>query len=217
MNQYKQKIQEFSDNIFRFDGISDGREIINDKIQELPVVCELCSGAGNHIVELAKRAKTVPGDDGKVFIGFELRFKRAYTTIKKAKANGVDERVFIASCPAELITVLFDKQRLDGVYINFPDPWEKKRLRKHRLLTAEFLDRLAVRIKPGGFFSFKTDHVEYFNSVLELLRENKNFTITRETTDLYNSPYIADNVRTEFEEMFLRDGCKICHVVARVL
>ena len=215
MNQYKQKILEFKDNIFQFSDITGGREIIGDKIKNLPVVCELCSGAGNHIVEQAKRAKATTGDDGKIFIGFELRFKRAYRTIEKAKANNVAERVFVAGCPAELINFLFDERRLDGVYINFPDPWEKRRGRKHRLLTTEFLAGLATRIKPGGFFSFKTDHNEYFGSVLEILRKNENFTIIRETTDLYSSEYLAGNVLTEFEGMFVRDKCKICHLVAQ--
>jgi len=217
MNQYKQKILEFADNIFQFGDITTGREAIGAKIKDFPVVCELCSGSGNHIVAQAKRAKAAANDDRKIFIGFELRFKRIYRTIEKAKANGVGERVFVAGCQAELINYLFDERRLDGVYINFPDPWEKKRLRKHRLLTAEFLAALSTRIKPGGFFSFKTDHGEYFSSVLDQLRANDNFTIVHETTDLYNSPCLADNIPTEFEGMFLRDQCKICHVLAQVM
>ena len=216
MNEYRQKILEFENNIFRIGSISEGRSILGDRLGEQPVVCELCSGSGNHIVELAKRAQTAPCDDGRIFIGFELRYKRAYRTIEKAKANNVAERVLVVSCSAELVNVLCDERRLEGVYINFPDPWEKKRSRKHRLLTAEFLAGLSLRIKQGGFFSLKTDHAEYFNSVLLLLRENKNFTIVAETLDLHSSPYIADNIRTEFEEMFIRDKQKICYVRAQV-
>jgi tRNA (guanine-N7-)-methyltransferase len=213
MNQYKQKVLEFQNNVFRFEDINVGRELISKATKSSPIICELCSGSGNHLVELAKRE----GDsEAKVFIGFELRFKRVYRTIEKAKSGNVGDNVFVLNCRCELINELFPERSLDGVYINFPDPWEKRRQKKHRLLSQEFLEKLALRIKPGCFFSFKTDHREYFESVLALLNSIKGFKIIRQTTDLYNSEYLAENITTEFEAMFLRENCPICYVLANV-
>jgi tRNA (guanine-N7-)-methyltransferase len=210
MNQYKQKILEFQDNIFSFKDVQVGQEVVSRVIKSFPVICELCSGAGNHLIELAKRDKT------RLFIGFELRFKRAYRTIEKAKANNIANRVLVMNCPCELFNEFFPERSLDGVYINFPDPWAKPRQKKHRLLSQNFLTKLALRIKIGGFFSFKTDHIEYFESVLTLLNSIQDFKIIRETIDLYNSEYLAENIQTEFEAKFLRKNSPICYILANI-
>ncbi|MDR2337813.1 MAG: tRNA (guanosine(46)-N7)-methyltransferase TrmB [Deltaproteobacteria bacterium] len=211
MNQYKQKILEFQDNIFSFKDVQVGQEVVSRVIKSFPIICELCSGAGNHLIELAKH------DKARLFIGFELRFKRVYRTIEKAKANNIANRVLVMNCPCELFNEFFPERSLDGVYINFPDPWAKTRQKKHRLLSQNFLAKLALRIKIGGFFSFKTDHMEYFESVLVLLNSIQDFKIIRETTDLYNSEYLAENIQTEFEAMFLRENSPICYVLANII
>ena len=108
-----------------------------------------------HLIELGRQN---PND---LFIGFEIRFKRAVRTIEKAKREGIDN-VYICRVNASFMRDIFPKDSLSGVYINFPDPWPKDRHRKNRLLTKEFLEEMHSLLKEKTFFSFKTDHRDYF-------------------------------------------------------
>jgi tRNA (guanine-N7-)-methyltransferase len=56
---------------------------------------------------------------------------------------------------------------LDGVHIFFPDPWQKKRHIKRRLLTPEFLKLIYPRIKKGGFIHVATDWAPYAEFALK--------------------------------------------------
>ena len=58
-------------------------------------------------------------------------------------------------------------ESLDGVHIFFPDPWQKKRHIKHRLLTPEFLRLIFPKIKKGGFIHIATDWVPYAEFALK--------------------------------------------------
>lgn len=56
---------------------------------------------------------------------------------------------------------------LDGVHIFFPDPWQKKKHSKRRLLTPEFLRLIYPKIKKGGFIHVATDWVPYAEFALK--------------------------------------------------
>jgi tRNA (guanine-N7-)-methyltransferase len=172
------------------------------------VICELGSGSGGHIVE---RAAETPDA---LFVGFELRFKRAAVTIAKAEKMGL-RNVILFRGRAELLPDLFEANSLDGVYVNFPDPWEKRRWRKHRLLNEQFLQVLFDRIKPEGFFSFKTDHQEYFESAKKDLEGLPQCALQAFSSDLKNSEFALGNIRTEFEKLFNSKGLPIFWLSAK--
>ena len=58
----------------------------------------------------------------------------------------------------------------------------------------------------NGEFRFKTDHIEYFETVSKILLEIKDFTIIEYTKDLHRSIYNEKNILTEFEMLFKSKG-----------
>ena len=88
------------------------------------------------------------------------------------------------------------------MHINFPDPWSKKARRKHRILSAEFLSKMHPHFRSKGELRFKTDHLEYFETVTDILQDLKTYTIIEHTTDLHRSEYNENNILTEFEMLF---------------
>ncbi|MCW2623167.1 MAG: tRNA (guanine-N7)-methyltransferase [Frankiales bacterium] len=66
---------------------------------------------------------------------------------------------------------------LDQVRIWFPDPWPKARHAKRRLVTTDFLDLVATRLRPGGTLSFATDWAPYAGQVAALLEADGRFTV----------------------------------------
>src|SRR5262249_47149919 len=60
-------------------------------------------------------------------------------------------------------------------YVHFPDPWFKKKHHKRRVLTPEFLDLLATRLRPSGELHFMTDYAGYAESARELVEAHPAF------------------------------------------
>lgn len=53
---------------------------------------------------------------------------------------------------------LFADGELEGIYLNFSDPWPKERHAKRRLTYGKRLRQYAQIIRPGGVIAFKTDN-----------------------------------------------------------
>ena len=71
---------------------------------------------------------------------------------------------------AELLGEIFAPGEISRLYINFPDPWPKKKQFKRRLTAPEFLKRYAALLPEGGEVWFKTDNGPLFDWSLETFR-----------------------------------------------
>jgi tRNA (guanine-N7-)-methyltransferase len=158
-------------------------------------VCEIGSGSGAHLLTLAQRAPHLP------HFGFEIRYKRAVRTVEKAAELGLTN-VFLLRTDARALSEIFPARSLHALYVNYPDPWEKRKRRKNRILAHPLLDTAHQVLKEGGFLSVKTDHEEYFCSFLECVAEHGVFHPAKLTFDLDTSPYRAESIETEFERLF---------------
>ena len=67
-------------------------------------------------------------------------------------------------------------QSLDGVHLFFPDPWQKKRHHKRRIVNANFLELVASKLKRGGFIHIATDWVPYAEWIEEVFAASTLFT-----------------------------------------
>ena len=92
--------------------------------------------------------------------------------------------------------------------MNFPDPWEKRKWHKNRMIQPETVLQWRELLKDDGIFSFKTDHEDYFKHAVKTF-SNNSYKIIKQTEDLYNSEYLTDNIPTEFERLFCSKGKKI--------
>ena len=169
-------------------------------------VFELGSGSGRHIITLAERSPEV------LHVGMELRYKRAYRTIEKARDRGLANLVVLRADARHLSTLCEDGS-IDAIYINFPDPWDKRRWLKNRLIQPEFVAAMGRLLKVGGVLSYKTDHPDYFSSAVEVMRACPLFVESRLTTNLAESPWGAESIPTEFECLFRSKGISIQYVL----
>lgn len=101
------------------------------------------------------------------FIGMDITFKRVVKLAQKSQAQG-HKNLLSVLCNAKALDQVFADGELDGIFIFFPDPWaQKKRQMKNRLVTDEFVQVLQRKLKPGGFFWFKTDCEPYYAMVCD--------------------------------------------------
>ena len=158
------------------------------------IYLEIGCGSGNFTVKNAQKFKD------RNYIALELRFKRLVLGAKKSKKRNLNNILFVRK-RAETILDFIGKNEITGVYVNFPDPWEGEE--RKRVVSEDLFSRLNAILKIGGKLFFKTDHEQYYEDVLELVNDIDNYKVIYKTRDLHNSEKAHENIRTEFEEMFL--------------
>jgi tRNA (guanine-N7-)-methyltransferase len=109
----------------------------------------------------------------------------------------------------------FGEGELNGVFLNFSDPWPKTRQQKRRLTSPGYLDGYMRALTYGGFIRFKTDSADFFDYSRECLDAHPGFEITALTNDLHASGYASDSEMTEYERRFLNLNMKIHYLEAR--
>lgn len=113
------------------------------------------------------------------------------------------------------LTSAFAPGEVACVYLNFSDPWPKKRHAKRRLTSPPFLARYANILTADGELIFKTDNRKLFDYSLESIKE-AGWSIESYTYDLHHEmTQIEENVMTEYETRFVALGKPICRLVAR--
>lgn len=168
---------------------------------EAPLDLEIGTGNGLHF---AHHALTNPK---RQLLGIELKYKPLIQTVRRALRDG-SKNMRVARYNAYLAHELFAEKELNDVIIFFPDPWEKLRQQKHRLIQDEFLVRMHAIQRPGSRLLFKTDSQDYFQWAVKKF-ESSPYKIEACTNDLHASEYASTNFITQFESIFLRQGLKI--------
>ena len=98
-----------------------------------PIEIEIGTGKGKFIIEKAKQYPNIN------FIGIEKYDSPLVNAVKLL--NGIELNNLKLICfDALKIDEIFDKE-IDKIYLNFSDPWPKKRHEKRRLTSKQFLDK----------------------------------------------------------------------------
>lgn len=199
-------IQDYADFLFL-----QGAEAYKGKWRTLfknpdaPLWVELGTGKGNFISQMAQLH---PGVN---FIGIEIQVGVLYYAGKKCREAEV-ENVRLLRFDVAKLADIFAPNEVDRFFINFCDPWPKKRHAKRRLTYRAFLDGYAHLLKKGGQIYFKSDNRGLFDFTLEEFKFC-GWPLTEVTYDLHNSSYVNEAM-TEYEAKFSAKGQPIFHCVA---
>ena len=90
--------------------------------------------------------------------------------LKLAGDGGLENIRIVRHDAVEVLDHMLGPASLDGVHIFFPDPWHKTKHHKRRLIQGPFVNRLASKLKPGGYLHLATDWQPYAEQMLEVLR-----------------------------------------------
>ncbi len=197
-----EKLQAFADFVT---ARADVQPIVKDATRELYV--ELGTGKGDFIAAIAERNPQIN------FIGLEVEATVVLAAARKVRDKNLTN-VRLIVFDAENIAELFAEHAVDRLYINFCDPWPKKRHAKRRLTHVRFLELYKKILKPGGEIYFKTDNRGLFDFSLE------QFALAgidvRDVTNDLHAAEPPDNIRTEYETRFSAAGVPINSCVAEV-
>lgn len=161
-----------------------------------PIDLEIGMGKGKFLYEMALRNPDVN------YIGIE-KFDSVIAMAIKKIPEGINNLV-IVRMNADYIEDAFDKE-IRNIYLNFSDPWPKKRWAKRRLTSDVFLNHYDKVFKETCNIIQKTDNKELFAYSIESL-STYGYKLHDVSLDLHNDPNIIDNIETEFEEKFSKTG-----------
>ena len=195
-----EKLQNFADFVTR----DDVQPITKDPTRELYV--ELGTGKGDFITQIAERNPQIN------FIGLEVEATCVLAAARKVREKNLNN-VRLIVFDINNIAELFAEEEVDRLYINFCDPWPKKRHAKRRLTHVRFLEMYKKILKRGGEIFFKTDNRGLFDFSLEQFAL-AGMTVRDVTNDLH-AEEPPDNLRTEYENRFSAEGVPINFCVAR--
>jgi tRNA (guanine-N7-)-methyltransferase len=128
-----------------------------------PVSVEIGPGRGEFLVEMAT------ANPGRNFFAIERAGARLSALLDSASRAGV-QNVRVLRGDAACILALLPDACVETYYVQFPDPWWKRRHHRRRLWTPAFVALLARTLLDGGAIEFATDVAEYFDTALSLLR-----------------------------------------------
>lgn len=178
--------------------------------REAPTYLEIGCGKGGFASGMAEKYP------GRNFLALEKISDVMVIAVEGAEARreareADNLRFFIAD--AHDLPLWFAPASLDGIYLNFSDPWPKKKHTKRRLTYRAFLVMYASLLKPGAPLRFKTDNRALFDFTLGELAA-LGVTPSFVTYDLHHSPKNEGNIRTEYEQNFSEKGFPICALEA---
>ena len=179
-----------------------------------PVYIEIGMGKGQFLTEMAARHPE------RNYIGIERYSSvllRAVERLDKLEEDRGDRTLgnirFICMDAAQIAEV-FGKGEVQVIYLNFSDPWPKKRHARRRLTSRGFFARYDQVLAPDGQVEFKTDNRDLFRFSLEEAEE-AGWRVLMSTWDLHGDPDMnRGNVMTEYEEKFSAKGNPICKLTA---
>ena len=165
-----------------------------------PIHVEIGMGKGDFVIQMAKQNPNIN------YIGIEMYDSVLVKAIKKLNNEEKISNLKLLLMDANHIEDVFHKE-ISRIYLNFSDPWPKKRHAKRRLTSSNFLKKYDIIFSGPREIFMKTDNSDLFNFSIESLIEH-GYEIRYLTRNLYQD-VPEGNVMTEYEKKFVSEGVPI--------
>ena len=162
------------------------------------VYLEIGMGKGDFITQLCQL------DKDNVYIGIEVSPPVLALAIKKLKRYEEENNIrldnlYFMSEDAATLSEIFEEHQIEKIYLNFSDPWPKKKHTKRRLTHENFLNVYKEILREHGEIEFKTDNRGLFEYSLVSM-QNYGLRFKEVYLDLHQTNVF--NIETEYEKKF---------------
>ena len=171
-----------------------------------PIHIEIGMGKGQFITGMAKAHPEIN------YIGVEMQVSVVSIALHKLIEQPLPN-LKLLHVDGSALTEYFADSEVDQIYLNFSDPWPKKRHEKRRLTYKTFLAVDEQILRPNGEIHFKTDNQGLFEYSLASFSQY-GMILKQVWLDLHQSQF-EGNIMTEYEEKFSSKGQRIYRVEAQ--
>lgn len=158
-----------------------------------PLEVELGSGDGSFLVAYAKLHPE------RNFIGVERLLGRIRKTDRKGRRAGLTNLRGVRIESTYFLEYLLPAHAAAAIHVYFPDPWPKRKHRRHRLINERFPELARLALAPGGVVYLRTDDADYFAQMTTVFAASPLFRAVETPAEL-------SAVTTDFERGFNAQG-----------
>lgn len=175
---------------------------------ENSIVLELGCGKGEYSIGLAQKYPE------KNFIGIDIKGARIWKGAKYVIENNLTNVCFLRT-RIDFIQNFFAENEVSEIWIPHPDPQKKKP--NKRLTSAYFLSLYQKFITDNALINLKTDSYNLFQYTLKVAETNS-LEIVESYEDIHSANIENEitQIRTFYEQMFLKEGVKITFLKFRL-
>ncbi|WP_019165032.1 tRNA (guanosine(46)-N7)-methyltransferase TrmB [Staphylococcus delphini] len=174
--------------------------------QQQPIHIEVGSGMGKFITTLAQQNPHIN------YVAIERDKNVMIRVLDKVRELNLTNIKLLCN-DAVILTDYFRQGEVDRIYLNFSDPWPKKRHAKRRLTYRSFLALYQQILREDGELHFKTDNRGLFAYSLESMSQFGIY-FTKINLNLHQEDD-GDNIPTEYEHKFAEKGSRIYRMEAK--
>ena len=158
-----------------------------------PLEIELGCGDASFLAEYARR------NPERNFIGVERLLGRIQKLDRKGRRAGLANLRGVRIESAYFLQYLLPPHAASALHIYFPDPWPKKKHRRHRLINEGFPALAKSTLTPGGVVYLRTDDKDYFQQMTDVFAASNDY-------QKVETPAELAEVLTDFERAFNAQG-----------
>ena len=132
-------------------------------------VLEIGFGMGDSLLQMAQAEPEAQ------FVGIEVHRPGVGRLLSQALLMDVVNLRVYAEDAVDVLSQCVAPASLDAVHIFFPDPWQKKRHHKRRLIQSKLVGYLAHAIREDGYLHLATDWAPYAEHMFDVLDAEPRF------------------------------------------
>ena len=160
-----------------------------------PVILEIGFGDGANLLAQAKEHSQYN------FIGIDVYRTGAFKLMRHLDSNDINNVRVACSDAVEILNNFIPDKALAKVLVFFPDPWQKKRHHKRRLLQSRFFELVWKKLEVQAEVFIATDWQNYADGIDESLEEVKDFF----QKGHFNSQRCPYRILTKFEGRAIKE------------
>ena len=168
-----------------------------------PLEVELGCGDASFIVEFAHR------NPERNFIGVERLLGRIQKLDRKGRRAGLTNLRGVRIESSYFLQYLLPPRSAAALHVYFPDPWPKKKHRRHRLINENFPALARTALASDGVVYLRTDDADYFQQMTEVFAASRDFQKTETPAELAE-------LTTDFERDFNAKGIQTLRAAYRI-
>ena len=168
-----------------------------------PLEVELGCGDASFLVEFARR------NPERNFIGVERLLGRIQKLDRKGRRAGLANLRGVRIESSYFLQFLLPPHSAVALHVYFPDPWPKKKHRRHRLINENFPALARAALVPDGAVFLRTDDTDYFQQMEEVFAASRDFQKIETPTELAE-------LATDFERDFNSKGIQTLRAAYRL-
>lgn len=176
------------------------RSILELFDNQRPIEVEIGAGKGKYLLARAQQEPDVN------FVGFDYTWKYLKIGWRRVQKRELDNILFFKAEAIEVVTHLTPSESVSVFHIYFPDPWHKRRHKKRRYMTPDFIKMLHDRLIPGGRVELATDNFDYYIWLKGALAEAGGEDLWKNTRESRNERLLDPEIKTNFELKYEAEG-----------